>query len=67
MSNDFIHELALEDVKFNLIAVYKLQKDSVAEMSNRSIINDANTMIKLTGCRKVILGPVNRDGSVKFK
>lgn len=46
MSNDFMHELAIEDIESNLMRSYKTQKDGVAEMSNRSIINNANTIIK---------------------
>lgn len=46
MSNDFMHELELEEIESNLTVPDTQQQDDIAEMSNRIIMNDANTIIK---------------------
>lgn len=57
MFNDFIHELALEDVESNLTVPYKPQQDDIPETSNRIIDNDANVMIKWASCPKFLWVP----------
>lgn len=52
-SNDFLQQLALEEVESNLRAPYTLQEDGVAEMSNRIIINNANAMMRTVNCSKL--------------
>lgn len=51
-SNNFMHQLALEEVHSNITTPYTLKQDGVAEMSNGIIVNDANAMMKCLNCPK---------------
>lgn len=64
ISNDFVNELVFYGVESNLTVLYMPQQDSVAETSNKIIINDANGIIKRTNCPKVVLDPGNGNSSL---
>lgn len=57
MSNDFNDELVLDSIKSNLMGLYMPQQGWIAEMSNRIIVNNKNTIIKWENCPKFFWVP----------
>lgn len=50
--NNFTKELALYGVESNLTATYTAKQDGVVELSNKIIVNDSKSIIKLANYPK---------------